>query len=184
MERVERPARAFDALERLGHRPRRRDERVTRARWPGVPSSIDSTDRSYPQWELSARPRLVDEVRAFSMITGYECGMAVARGELPLTWSSECGPGSPRRAAMTIHGFGPVEPSLDHLVYAVPDLDAATRAFAAATGVVPAEGGARVGRGTRNVLVGFGETSYLEIIGPDPDHPPAPAPRCPSASTR
>src|SRR6187401_2076557 len=59
-------------------------------------SSIDSTDRSYPQWELGARPRLVDEVRAFSMITGYECGMAVARGELPLTWISECGPGSPR----------------------------------------------------------------------------------------
>ncbi len=75
---------------------------------------------------------------------------------------------------MTIHGFGPVEPSLDHLVYAVPDLDAATRAFAAATGVVPAEGGAHVGRGTRNVLVGFGETSYLEIIGPDPDHPADP----------
>ena len=75
---------------------------------------------------------------------------------------------------MTIHGFGPVEPSLDHLVYAVPDLDAATRAFAAATGVVPAEGGAHVGRGTRNVLVGFGETSYLEIIGPDPDHPAGP----------
>lgn len=75
---------------------------------------------------------------------------------------------------MTIHGFGPVEPSLDHLVYAVPDLDAATRAFAAATGVVPAFGGAHVGRGTRNVLVGFGETSYLEIIGPDPDHPADP----------
>ncbi len=85
---------------------------------------------------------------------------------------------------MTIHGFGPVEPSLDHLVYAVPDLDAATRAFAAATGVVPAEGGAHVGRGTRNVLVGFGETSYLEIIGRTRTTPPAPAPRCPSASTR
>ena len=77
---------------------------------------------------------------------------------------------------MTIHGFGPIEPSLDHLVYAVPDLDAATRAFAAATGVAPAEGGAHVGRGTRNVLVGFGETSYLEIIGPDPDHPGGPMP--------
>lgn len=71
-------------------------------------------------------------------------------------------------------GFGPVDPSLDHLVHAVPDLDAATWAFADATGVVPAEGGRHLGRGTRNVLVGFGETSYLEIIGPDPEHPVEP----------
>jgi Glyoxalase-like domain len=71
-------------------------------------------------------------------------------------------------------GFGPVDPALDHLVYAVPDLDAAARAFIAATGVAPAEGGRHLGRGTRNVLVGFGETSYLEIIGPDPDNPTEP----------
>lgn len=75
---------------------------------------------------------------------------------------------------MTINLFGPVEPSLDHLVYAVPDLDAAARAFAQATGVAPVEGGRHLGRGTRNVLVGFGETGYLEIIGPDPDHPADP----------
>ncbi len=70
--------------------------------------------------------------------------------------------------------FDPVEPSLDHLVYAVPDLDAATREFAVTTGVAPADGGRHLGRGTRNVLVGFGETSYLEIIGPDPDNPADP----------
>jgi hypothetical protein len=73
------------------------------------------------------------------------------------------------RAPPDTRGFGPVDPSLDHLVYAVPDLDAAVREFAAATGVEPAHGGRHVGRGTRNVLVGFGETSYLEIIGPDPE---------------
>ncbi|GAA1278996.1 VOC family protein [Pseudonocardia aurantiaca] len=71
-------------------------------------------------------------------------------------------------------GFGPVEPSLDHLVYAVPDLDAATRAFRAATGVDPAPGGRHLGRGTRNVLVGLRTTSYLEIIGPDPENPADP----------
>jgi Glyoxalase-like domain len=70
--------------------------------------------------------------------------------------------------------FGPVDPTLDHLVYAVPDLDACTRTFAATTGVTPAEGGRHLGRGTRNVLVGFGDTSYLEIIGPDPDNPADP----------
>ena len=81
-------------------------------------------------------------------------------------------------------GFGPIEPSLDHLVYAVPDLDVATREITAATGVAPTEGGRHLRRGTRNVLVGLGETSYLEIIGRDPEHPPTPASPCPSAWTR
>lgn len=70
--------------------------------------------------------------------------------------------------------FGPVDLILDHLVYAVPDLEAAVRAFAAATGVEPVPGGRHLGRGTRNHLVGFGTTSYLEIIGPDLDHPAEP----------
>jgi Glyoxalase-like domain len=79
-----------------------------------------------------------------------------------------------RPVAPNTGGFGPVDPLLDHLVYAVPDLDEAARAFTKATGVAPAEGGRHLGRGTRNVLVGFGETSYLEIIGPDPGHPADP----------
>jgi hypothetical protein len=70
--------------------------------------------------------------------------------------------------------FGPIEPSLDHLVYAVPDLSAATHAFAAATGITPEEGGRHLRLGTRNFLVGFGDTSYLEIIGPDPGNPADP----------
>jgi hypothetical protein len=79
-----------------------------------------------------------------------------------------------RPAGSDDHGFGPVDAALDHLVYAVPDLESATRAFAAATGVTPTEGGRHLGRGTRNVLVGFSRTSYLEIIGPDPDNPADP----------
>lgn len=71
-------------------------------------------------------------------------------------------------------GFGPVDPLLDHLVYAVPDLAAAHAAFSATTGVAPAPGGRHLGRGTRNLLVGLGPTSYLEIIGPDPQHPADP----------
>lgn len=60
---------------------------------------------------------------------------------------------------------------LDHLVYAVPDLEAGVRAFAARTGVNPAEGGRHAGFGTANYLVGLGPGRYLEIIGPDPDQP-------------
>ncbi|MEU5725494.1 VOC family protein [Micromonospora sp. NPDC047738] len=68
------------------------------------------------------------------------------------------------------------EPLLDHLVYAVPDLAAGVAQFTARTGISPVPGG-RHPSGTANYLVGFGPTSYLEIIGPDPDADPAEPPR-------
>ncbi|MEV0170272.1 VOC family protein [Streptomyces sp. NPDC050803] len=58
---------------------------------------------------------------------------------------------------------------LDHLVLATPDLAATVADFARRTGVTPAPGGAHVGLGTRNHLVSLGGTSYLEIVGPDPE---------------
>ena len=58
---------------------------------------------------------------------------------------------------------------LDHLVLATPDLAATVADFARRTGVTPAPGGAHVGRGTCNYLVSLGGSSYLEIIGPDPE---------------
>lgn len=58
---------------------------------------------------------------------------------------------------------------LDHLVLATPDLAATVADFARRTGVPPAPGGTHVGLGTRNYLVSLGGTSYLEIIGPDPE---------------
>jgi catechol 2,3-dioxygenase-like lactoylglutathione lyase family enzyme len=58
---------------------------------------------------------------------------------------------------------------LDHVVLAVPDLDAAKARFEAETGVCPADGGPHVGLGTRNAMVSFGEGRYLEIIAPDPE---------------
>jgi hypothetical protein len=57
---------------------------------------------------------------------------------------------------------------LDHVVYAVPDLDSACADFAAATGCAPIPGGAHPGQGTRNALVSFGADCYLEILAPDP----------------
>jgi hypothetical protein len=73
----------------------------------------------------------------------------------------------------------PVEPRLDHLVYATPNLAATVTEFRAATGLDPAPGGRHVGRGTRNLLVGLGPSSYLEIIGPDDELAPEPGQQMP-----
>ncbi|MGW2521714.1 VOC family protein [Streptomyces sp. NPDC001617] len=66
---------------------------------------------------------------------------------------------------------------LDHLVLATPDLAATVADFTRRTGVTPAAGGAHVGRGTRNFLVSLGGSSYLEIIGPDPEQSDPDGPR-------
>jgi hypothetical protein len=66
---------------------------------------------------------------------------------------------------------------LDHLVHATPDLSATVADFARRTGVTPVAGGVHVGLGTRNCLVSLGGSSYLEIIGPDPEQPAPARPR-------
>lgn len=68
-------------------------------------------------------------------------------------------------------------PLLDHLVLATPDLAATVAEFTRRTGVTPAPGGAHVGLGTRNHLVGLGGSGYLEIIGPDPEQSAPSGPR-------
>lgn len=62
---------------------------------------------------------------------------------------------------------GAISAELDHLVFAAPDLPAVVHWLEQAIGVRAVPGGRHPGRGTRNYLVSFGATSYLEIIGPD-----------------
>lgn len=68
--------------------------------------------------------------------------------------------------------------ALDHLILAAPDLERTVAWLEEGLGIRLAPGGSHPTAGTRNFLLGLGDSAYLEVLGPDTGQsvPPAQLP--------
>lgn len=66
---------------------------------------------------------------------------------------------------------------IDHLVYAVPNLEDGMMEIEALFGVEPVYGGKHQTKGTHNALLSLGHGCYFEIIAVDPGNTSVPSPR-------
>ncbi|MEL6141056.1 MAG: VOC family protein [Bacteroidota bacterium] len=67
--------------------------------------------------------------------------------------------------------------TIDHIVYAVPDLDDAMEWFTSRTGISPVFGGHHKKQGTKNALVNLGNACYLELLATDEENQAIAPPR-------
>lgn len=65
---------------------------------------------------------------------------------------------------------------LDHLVFAVPELESSVAAFEGRLGAAPAFGGRHESVGTHNAILPLRGGTYLELMAPDPSNPSPPLP--------
>jgi len=77
----------------------------------------------------------------------------------------------------TINRAARLEATIDHLVYATPDLDATLADIRSGWGIEPTNGGRHDGLGSRNALLSLGGSTYLEVVGPDAEQGDPPGPR-------
>lgn len=66
---------------------------------------------------------------------------------------------------------------IDHLVISAPDLASGIEHVRQRLGAAPQPGGKHARLGTHNCVLKLGESSYLEVIAPDPDAPKPDRPR-------